>query len=239
MAVRAPTRGPRRETQGQGAVGPPPAVAAISRLACTPARQRSPRRRNPLKEPMLTRPGRARTGGGLCRPVSAPAQVSQQGRGVSDPARALCTRPQSRPAGSLTPHVSVGDVLGRACCAVGICPRIRTNVSAEFLQENCNCFASAAVPAGVAFNFPGVIASWFRSLRFPFSGSAWARQGSASPLRALDPPGALPMLCNYRSDGTSGSIPGWLTTFPDESINRVGYRLARANTLADTPSVAL
>ena len=32
------------------------------------------------------------------------------------------------------------------------------------------------------------------SLRYRFSGSAWTRQGSASPLRALDPPGAPPVL---------------------------------------------
>ena len=47
-----------------------------------------------------------------------------------------------------------------------------------------------------------------------FSGCAWARQGSASPLRALDPPGALPMLAitGATADVTSGSIPGRLTT---------------------------
>ena len=39
--------------------------------------------------------------------------------GRERPRPRLCTRPQSRPAGSLTPHVSVGDVLGRACCARG------------------------------------------------------------------------------------------------------------------------
>ena len=41
------------------------------------------------------------------------------------------------------------------------------------------------------------------SLRSRFSGNAWARQGFASPLRALDPPSALPMSCNYRRDGTN------------------------------------
>ena len=36
---------------------------------------------------------------------------------MSDPAGALCHAAPSRPAGSLTPHVGVGDALGRACCA--------------------------------------------------------------------------------------------------------------------------
>jgi hypothetical protein len=60
------------------------------------------------------------------------------------------------------------------------------------------------------------------SLRYRFSGSAWARQGSASPLRALDPPGALPMPCNYRSDGTSGSIPGWLKNLRFVRVDSTG-----------------
>ena len=136
---------------------------------------------------------------------------------MSDPARALCTRPQSRPAGSLTPHVSVGDVLGRACRVRGkCCPRIRTDVSAKFPPgtNSKNSFASAAVPAGVAVQLSRsdrvLVCGRSGSRLF---GSAWARQGSASPLRALDPPGALPMLCNYRSDGHErGSIPGWLTS---------------------------
>ena len=38
--------------------------------------------------------GPSQEGGGLCRPVSAPAQVSQQGRGVSDPARVSQRPPQ-------------------------------------------------------------------------------------------------------------------------------------------------
>ena len=49
----------------------------------------------------------ARTGGAFCRPVSAPAQVSEQRWGVSDPASASHMRPRARPAGSLTPHTPV------------------------------------------------------------------------------------------------------------------------------------
>jgi hypothetical protein len=54
--------------------------------------------------------GALRAGGALCRPVSAPARASQQRRGVSDPALESHPRPRGRPAGSLTPHVSLSDV---------------------------------------------------------------------------------------------------------------------------------
>lgn len=47
----------------------------------TPVRLRSWRRRNPLTEPMLTLVGPSQGGGGVCRPVSAPARVSQARKG--------------------------------------------------------------------------------------------------------------------------------------------------------------
>lgn len=67
------------------------------------------------------------TGGGLCRPRGAPAPVSQQRWGVSDPASASHLRPRARPAGSLTPHTSVsmmcrgarlmfGEIVRARCC---------------------------------------------------------------------------------------------------------------------------
>jgi hypothetical protein len=71
-------------------------------------------------------------------------------------------------------------------------------------RNSKKCFASGAVLASAAPNFPRVIASGFCGRSgSQFSGSAWARQGSASPLRALDPPGALPRDGNYRSDSRS------------------------------------
>lgn len=69
--------GPRRGTQGQGAVGPLRAKALVPGSPPTPAGLRSPSRRNPLNETMLLADSAA-TGGGLCRPLSAPADVSQQ-----------------------------------------------------------------------------------------------------------------------------------------------------------------
>ena len=55
--------------------------------------------------------------------VEVSAAVSSSGGGIwgmSDPARhAVHPAPEPHPAGSLTPHVSVGDVLGSACCAPG------------------------------------------------------------------------------------------------------------------------
>jgi len=51
-----------------------------------------------------------RAGGALRRPASAPARMSEQGWGVSDPARESHPRPRARLAGSLTPRVSVFEV---------------------------------------------------------------------------------------------------------------------------------
>jgi hypothetical protein len=50
------------------------------------------------------------TGGALCRPLSAPAQMSQHRWGVSDPASASHSRPRVRLAGSLTPHRLVSEM---------------------------------------------------------------------------------------------------------------------------------
>lgn len=55
------------------------------------------------------------SGGVFCRPVSAPAQESQQKWGVSDPAGASHPRPRGRSAGSLTPHMSVSVMCWGAC----------------------------------------------------------------------------------------------------------------------------
>jgi hypothetical protein len=116
MAVPTPTRGPRKETQGQGAVGPPLPWRRFPDWPATPARLRSWRRRNPLTEPMLMLVGPSQEGGGLCRPVNAPALESQQERGV------VQERPRLRIAvvapgsfSGVAPRVSVGDALGRAC----------------------------------------------------------------------------------------------------------------------------
>jgi hypothetical protein len=58
------------------------------------------------------------SGGGLCRPLSAPAQKWEQRWGVSDPARALQPRPRGRSAGSLTPLMSVSVMCWGACLMV-------------------------------------------------------------------------------------------------------------------------
>ena len=97
---------------------------------------RSPSRRNPLNETMLLSDSAARTGGALCRPVSAPAQVSQQGWGVSDPASRIADaapRPSSGVAHA--PRVSVEDVLGRASEARGTAPGRRHRFPEERGRE--------------------------------------------------------------------------------------------------------
>ena len=60
-----------------------------------------------LESLILAAPRSSMSGGVLCRPLSAPAQESEQRWGVSDPAVAPYPRPRRRPAGSLTPHVPV------------------------------------------------------------------------------------------------------------------------------------
>jgi hypothetical protein len=82
---------------------PPPPWRRFPDWPVTPARLRSWRRRNPLTEPMLTPAGRSQDGRRFAPPAKRPSTGIAARRGVSDPAGALCTRPQSRPAGSLTP----------------------------------------------------------------------------------------------------------------------------------------
>jgi hypothetical protein len=125
-------RGPRRETQGQGVVGPPPPWRRFPDWFATPARRRSWRRRNPLRVPMLMLVGPSQEGGGLCHPVNAPAQVSQQGRGVSDPASASQSPPRGHSAESLTPHVSAsGMCWGARVVRNECCPRMRTRLTSN------------------------------------------------------------------------------------------------------------
>jgi len=51
-----------------------------------------------------------------------------------------------------------------------------------------------------------------------FSGRAWARQGSASPLRALDPPGALPDASQLPERRARARFDSWLAHQPSLTI---------------------
>jgi hypothetical protein len=132
MAVATPTRGAEEGDARPRRGWPPSAVAAISRLARDSSATAVMEARNPLTEPMLMLVGPSQEGGGLCRPVNAPALESQQERGVvqSDPASASQSSPQGHLAGS--PHVSAsgmrwGARVGRNEC----CPRMRTNLTSN------------------------------------------------------------------------------------------------------------
>jgi hypothetical protein len=118
---RALTDRPRRE-QGQGAVAPLARCGGISRLTCDASATAVAGTRNPLTGPMLTSAGRTQDGRRFVPPAKRPAQVSQQGRGVSDPASASQTSPRNRPAGSLTPHMSVSTTYWGACAKCGSNP---------------------------------------------------------------------------------------------------------------------
>ena len=164
MAVRTPTRGPRRETQGQGAVGPLPPWRRFPDWPATPARLRSSRRRNPLKEPMLTLVGPSQDGRRFVPPGKRPSTgvAARKGRERPRP-RAVHAAPEPTGGVAHAPCQCRRCAGARVLCAWEYCPRIRTNVSAKFSPgtNGKSSFASAAVPAGAAFNFPGVIASWF------------------------------------------------------------------------------
>ena len=158
----------------------------------------------------------------MCRPVSAPAQVSQQVRGVSDPARVLQTRPQGRPAGSLTPRCQCQSVLGRACVLPWeCCARIRGNVSPNSFDERTAELLRFGrdFPAGVRPYFLGVNRVWFAVAPVPsFPGGLGRVKGPLRRCAPLTHPARFPMLRNYRSDGHErGSIPGWLTNLRSRS----------------------
>jgi len=139
------------------------------------------------------------SGGVLCRPLSAPAQESERKWGVSDPARASLRRPRGRSAGSLTPHMSVsvmcwGARLMAAESALWWRCSIRENsarTSADSCPQPGRIPAQKFHPIDVApvLDFPGAL------------GRVKASFADAHRLRGLDPPGALPSVCNYRSDG--------------------------------------
>ena len=110
---------------------PPSPSAALPRLVQlrgdSPASRRAA---TPWTGPMLPPSAVERTGGGLCRPVSAPAQVSQQGWGVSDPACALAIAAPGPSSGvAHAPRVSVDDVLGARCRGGECSPRFRANLT--------------------------------------------------------------------------------------------------------------
>ena len=140
------------------------------------------------------------------------------------------------------PRVSVGDVLGRAPHAAGNraisdgrfsrkC-RVETNSKLRgFDHPQFRERAVACSPDVTAWrstraranlqprDLTPPVSTTAPSLRSRFSGSAWARQGFASPLRALDPPGALPMPCNYRSDGRARAVR-FLVGSPASALDR-------------------
>ena len=212
----------------------------------TPVGLRSPRRRNPLKEPMLTPTGQSQDGRRFVPPSKRPSTGIAARKGRERPRlRIAIAAPGSFSGVAHAPRVSVWDVLGRACRPWGMLsanphepdlelnPRRISNlprfcrgslaVLHPTFQERSSVHRVTEVGHSLCRYGSGT-ARYFeccdkhhgelicRRSGSRFSVSAWARQGSASPLRALDPPGALPMLCNYRSDGTSGSIPVRLTT---------------------------
>ena len=206
-------RGPRRETQGQGAVGPPPPWRRFPDWPATPARLRSSRRRNPLTEPMLTPVGPSQDGRRFVPPGKRPSTgvAARKGRERPRP-RAVHAAPE--PTGGVAhAPMSVSEMCwGARVVRVGMLSENPHEPERQISsrKEQQNCFASAAVPAGVAPNFPGVIASWFAVAPVPDCPGALGRV--KGPLRRCAPltrPARSRCSCNYRSDGTT-RFDSWL-----------------------------
>ncbi len=100
----------------QGAVGPSQASAPQRRSDLRTHEPPPCARCNRLDDATLASSPWLLSGGVLCRPLSARLQVSQQRRGVSDPASGWPPRPRGRQAGSLTPHVSASEM----CWGAGV-----------------------------------------------------------------------------------------------------------------------
>ena len=95
--------------------------------------------------------------------------------------------PQAATAGSLTPQCLCRICWGARVVRAGMLSENRTDENAKFSsgRNSQNCFASGPVPASVAPNFPGVIASWFAVAPVPDCPGALRRV--KGPLRRCAP----------------------------------------------------
>lgn len=153
-------RGGRRKAKAR--LAPSAVTAILPDWPATPARLRSWRRRNPLTEPMLTLVGPSQEGGGLCRPVGAPARVSQARKGRERPRLCIAdVAPEPSSGVAHAPHVSVDDVLGRVCEA-GRIPARTQNIADETAPRNRRGFgARVSVDfASQSYPFCGLREHW-------------------------------------------------------------------------------
>jgi hypothetical protein len=227
-------RGPRREPLPQGAVGP---SVLSPRERCSRAHGSGPvetRARQVHAPPDLRPSAMLRSGGALCRPVSARTQLSQRRRGVrGDPARGAQTPAPCPSAGSLTPLVSssllmmTGAGISRVEIACAIRPRSgerfrthgprdRDRMCARFPVRNdsivgCN---RVSLPDPIVREHTGRVKASLAALAAPENRTPWSHGG----VRGLDPPGVLP--CGWqlpkrrgeRSDRTNS--PGTIRLSP-------------------------
>ena len=158
-------------------------MAAISRLVCTPAGLRSPRRRNPLKEPMLTPAGRSQDGRRFVPPGKRPSTgvAARKGRerprlGVAPAAPRRVRRGRSRP------RVGVEDVLGRGRRGVRVPPDIYGALTPDLRERLCSdsgtrfCRGS---PGDVGSHSPARKATATLELQ----GRSQCRRGALEPLQ--------------------------------------------------------
>ena len=169
MAVPTPTGGPRRGTQGQGAVGPPPVVAAISRLA------RDSSATAVMEAPQSTDgadvvAGWAESGGRrFVPPVERPSAGVAAKKGVSDPACGARMRPRAVH-GSLTPLVSVSImVTGAGLVQAQIVPAIGHRNGGRFPDGPTRPRVECAADSGTVR--PTTLAAISRRSGVDFSGA--------------------------------------------------------------------
>ena len=89
-------------------------MAAISRLVCDSSGTALIEAPQSIEGADVDAAGQSQDGRRFVPPGKRPSTVSQQGRGVSDPAARSAPRPRGRPAGSLAPQTSVSGCAGRA-----------------------------------------------------------------------------------------------------------------------------
>jgi hypothetical protein len=153
-----------------------------------------------LEAPVFVSALTPHSGGALCRPLTAPAQESEQKWGVSDPASAPPPRPRADSAGSLTPHVSVSVMCwGARLMVAEVCALMMQ----RFPGKQCPEISPIVLRNRVEFlhrrshPMPSLRCSIFRERL----GASRLRSLTLTACAASTRPARSRVGCSYRSDG--------------------------------------